>query len=313
MNIKKLKCIAVIFVLFLTACVPQMNGTEESGKINITATIFPQYDFARQIAGDKANVTMLLPAGSESHTYEPSPQDIIKIQSSDIFIYTGGESDNWIDEILNTINTDNMKIISLTEICETIEEESFDGTEHNHESEDEHEIDEHVWTSPVNALSIAEEISKVLCEIDAENADFYSDNLNAYSEALRELDNEFNDIVNTAERNTMIVADRFPFIYFAKEYGLEYYAAFPGCAEETEASIPAVSFLIDKVSEENIPVVFYVEFSDHKLADTIAEGTGAKTMMFHSCHNVTADEFKNGVTYTELMSKNAEALREALN
>lgn len=316
MIMKRFKYIALIFILLLTAaCTPQIYKTEKNGKINITATIFPQYDFARQIAGESANLTMLLPPGSESHTYEPSPQDIIKIQNSDLFIYTGGESDSWINDILSTINTDNMKIISLTEICETLEEEFTDGMQHEeeHEVSNVHEKDEHVWTSPLNALRISEKISDVLCEIDSNNADLYKSNFIDYSKKLLELDNEIRNIAENSVRKTIVVADRFPFRYFASEYGLEYFAAFPGCAEETEASIPTVSFLIDKVKEESIPVVFYLEFSNHKLADTIAGETGAKPLMLHSCHNVTPEELENGITYTELMRQNEEVLREALN
>lgn len=289
----------------------------DNDKINITATIFPQYDFARQIAGDKANVSMLLPPGGESHTYEPSPQDIMKIQNSDIFIYTGGESDSWIDEILKTINSDKIRIINLVQICDTLEEESVDGMQlddHAHEHDDEeHFIDEHVWTSPVNAVKICDEILNKLCQIDKENAKYYEDNHREYTKLLYELDNDFAQITSSAKNKTLVFGGRFPFRYFTERYGLDYYAAFPGCAEETEASISTITSLIDIVKEKNIPVILYPELSNHKLADTIAEETGTKAMMLHSCHNVTPDEFAGGVTYAELMRKNVEVIREALN
>ena len=316
---KKIFIAVIATIILTTGCGKTDYIPKKNDELNITATIFPQYDFARQLAGDKANVTMLLPPGSECHTYEPSPQDIIKIQNSDLFIYTGGESDNWIDEILKTLDTSNMKILRLMEICETVDEESVEGMqsdEHNHENENEnsnHELDEHVWTSPYNAVKICDAISDALCELDAENAQYYNKNHTEYTALLFDLDDSFREILSSSKRNTLVFGDRFPFRYFTERYGIEYYAAFPGCAEETEASISTVTFLIDKIKQEQIPVVLYPELSNHRLADTIAEETGAKALMLHSCHNVTQEDFNNGITYIELMKNNVEVLREALN
>ena len=316
---KKIFIAVIATIILTTGCGKTDYIPKKNDELNITATIFPQYDFARQLAGDKANVTMLLPPGSECHTYEPTPQDIIKIQNSDLFIYTGGESDNWIDEILKTLDTSNMKILRLMEICEMVNEESVEGMqsdEHNHENENEnsnHELDEHVWTSPYNAVKICDAISDALCELDAENAQYYNKNHTEYTALLFDLDDSFREILSSSKRNTLVFGDRFPFRYFTERYGIEYYAAFPGCAEETEASISTVTFLIDKIKQEQIPVVLYPELSNHRLADTIAEETGAKALMLHSCHNVTQEDFNNGITYIELMKNNVEVLREALN
>lgn len=316
---KKIFIAVIATIILTTGCGKTDYIPKKNDELNITATIFPQYDFARQLAGDKANVTMLLPPGSECHTYEPTPQDIIKIQNSDLFIYTGGESDNWIDEILKTLDTSNMKILRLMEICETVDEESVEGMqsdEHNHENENEnsnHELDEHVWTSPYNAVKICDAISDALCELDAQNAQYYNKNHTEYTALLFDLDDSFREILSSSKRNTLVFGDRFPFRYFTERYGIEYYAAFPGCAEETEASISTVTFLIDKIKQEQIPVVLYPELSNHRLADTIAEETGAKALMLHSCHNVTQEYFNNGITYIELMKNNVEVLREALN
>lgn len=308
--------------------------SDEPGKLSIVTTIFPQYDFARQIAGDNADITMLLKPGMESHTYEPTPQDIIDIENADIFICVGGESEEWVNDILNSLDTKDMEIINMMNIVDVVEEEIVDGMEtHEEEEEDEYdeeddteqlynetsdsaqekEYDEHVWTSIDNAQVISQAIADALCEKDEENAAYYTSNCEMYLSELSGLKKEFNRIVKNAERDTIVFGDRFPLRYFADEFGLEYYAAFPGCAEQSEPSAGTVAFLIEKVREEDIPVVFYLELSNGKIADTIAESTDAETLQFNSCHNVTMDQFLDGVTYVDLMNENAEALAKALN
>lgn len=310
---KKIFALLAAFVLFTSGCSSVLKQ-EDNGKINVVCVNFPQYDFAGNIADGSANVTMLLPPGSESHTFEPSPQDIIKIQNADLFIYTGGESDNWVKEILKSVKNEKAETIRLLDVCDNLGEEYTEGMERNgHEHENEHETDEHIWTSPVNAMKICKEIADKLAIIDGDNAEKYSQNYNDYSEKLTKLDSKFREIVSGAKRKTVVFGDRFPFRYFVEEYGLDYYAAFPGCAEETEASISTVTFLVDKVREEKIPVVFYTEFSDHRLADTIAAESGAKSMSFNSCHNVTKEQFDSGIGYVDLMEENTKALEEALN
>lgn len=302
----------------------KVDSADTNGeKISVVTSIFPQYDFVRQIAGENVELTMLLLPGAESHSFEPTPQDIIKIQNCDMFVYVGGESDDWIDGILDSVDTSNMKTLALMDMVETVEEEIVEGMqdedEHGHSDDadtEEHdhdaEYDEHVWTSPKNAKTIVSALTDALCELDEGNAATYRDNAAAYLEDLDELDSEFRQVVSDASRKTIVFGDRFPLRYFVDTYGLQYFAAFPGCSSESEASAATVAFLIDKVNDENIPVVFHVELSNEKMADTICEATGANKRLFHICHNITKDEFENGVSYLELMRNNVDALKEAL-
>lgn len=317
MKIKRILCIMVA-VLITAVCFCSCAGTDEKnkkgGKISVVTTIFPPYDFARQVAGDKAELTMLLKPGTESHNYDPTPQDIIKIQDADLFIYVGGESDKWVEDMLASASKKPKKIIVMMDCVNKLEEEIVEGMQAEEEEHgDEVEYDEHVWTSPKNAIKISKTICEAMKELDSANEAFYEKNTNEYSKQLSSLSYDFQNVVDNGRRNTMIFGDRFPFKYFADEYGLKYYAAFPGCSSETEPSAATVAFLIDKVKEENIPVVFTIEFSSGKIADTICESTGAKKLMMHSCHNITQEQLDSGVTYIELMRNNVTALKEALS
>jgi zinc transport system substrate-binding protein len=283
-----------------------------NGKINITVTNFPPYDFVRQIAGDRVNLTMLLPPAAESHSFEPSPKDIITIQNSDIFIYAGGESDSWVDRILESVNTDKMIILAMIETVDAVEEEIVEGMEEEDEEEEETAYDEHVWTSPRNAILIVNAITELLCETDNADAAFFRQNAQSYVNQLYELDNQFQSVVNGAKRKVIVFADRFPFRYFADAYGLSYFAAFPGCSTETEPSAATVAFLINKIRAENIPVVFHIELSNERMADTISGETGAKKLLLHACHNITKRDFEAGLGYLDFMRRNVENLREAL-
>jgi zinc transport system substrate-binding protein len=501
--------IAVLLVMTVFAgCSTTVPGDTQSDgasvksyveKPKIVTTIFPQYDFVREIAGDNVELTMLLPPGAESHSFEPSPQDIITIQNCDVFIYVGGDSDTWITDILASMDTSKMKILSLMDMVEVKEEEIVEGMEHEHDDheheefdpadvqdrplsdfagdwkdcgpyledgtvdeffehaseemdmtpeevkamyiemmrtdyptlvvdadgisiggaaasatykgyeivegehgasawykyetdgangvpqywlfndhgytagaadeeiphihaiysnesfeallaienwaamyfgasvtsdeileamlghnhsdeeegehdhEHEHEMDEHVWTSPRNAKLIVEHISDALCGTDPTNAVTYKQNADAYMAQLDELDSQFQAVVENAARKTIVFGDRFPFRYFADAYGLEYYAAFSGCSTETEASAGTIAFLIDKVKAEGVPAVFHIELSNEKIADTICEDTGAIKLLMHSCHNVTKADMDAGESYLSLMTRNIEALREALS
>ncbi len=316
---KKLTAVLLILMLAFSfsACTPAPSGgssREGAEKLRIVTTIFPQYDFARQVTGDKAELTMLLHPGAESHSYEPSPKDIIKIQQSNIFIYVGGESDKWVDEVLSSLDTGNMRIIKLMDCVDALKEEHVEGMDAEHEDEaDGYEYDEHVWTSPKNAIKITKKISEAACEADKQNASYYKENTQSYLDKLKALDSSFTLAVKEAKRQVMVFGDRFPFRYFADAYGLDYYAAFPGCSSETEPSAATLKFLIDKVRDEKIPYVFTIEMSDQKVADTICEAAGAKKLLFHSCHNVTKEEFESGVTYVSLMQENYKNLLAALN
>jgi zinc transport system substrate-binding protein len=296
----------------------------------VVTTIFPPYDFVRAIGGDKAAITMLLPPGAESHSFEPTPQDIIKVQNCDVFIYVGGESDAWVETILESIDTSRMEIITLMDCVEVVEEVIVEGMQdeeeghdheeegHDHEEEghdheeEEAEYDEHVWTSPRNAKLIVRKIADVLKQRDAANAAEYERNTASYLAKLTELDAAFQAALNGAKRKTIVFGDRFPFRYFADAYGLDYFAAFPGCSTETEASAATIAFLINKVRAEGIPVVFHIELSNEKIADTICEETGARKLLLHAVHNVSKRDFDRGATYYDLMSANVQNLREAL-
>lgn len=316
-----MKKVLAVFVAALMVCTLlcacSSGGKEkndESKKLSIVTTIFPPYDFARQISSGKADITMLLPPGTESHNFDPTPQDMIKIQNADLFIYVGGESDKWVEDLLGSSSGKPRKMIALMDCVDKLEEEIVEGMEAEKEHDsDEVEYDEHVWTSPKNAVKISKRICSELKELDPANADLYEKSTNDYSKKLSALDEQFRKTVEAGKRNVMVFGDRFPFKYFADAYGLRYFAAFPGCSGETEPSAATVAFLIDKVKEESIPVVFVIEFSGGKIADTICESTGAKKLLMHSCHNVTNEQFEGGVTYLELMQQNVINLEEALS
>lgn len=294
------------------------STADAADKLSIVTTIFPQYDFTRQIVGDHAEVTMLLKPGAESHSFDPTPQDIKKIQNADLFIYTGGENDVWVDGILSSMGESQPETLKLLDCVPTVTEELVEGMEQAHEedeahAEEEEEVDEHVWTSPQNAMRIVDKIAAVLSEKDAANAADYQANSAAYVEKLRGLDESFRDVATSGARKTVLFGDRFPFRYLADAYGLKYYAAFSGCSTESEADAATVAFLVDEVKKDQLPVVFTIEFSNGRIADSIADATGAKKLILHSCHNVSAEDMAGGATYLSLMEQNVENLREALN
>lgn len=311
-------------VLPLAGCKgsPAPSAAPSDGRLNIVTTIFPPYDFARALTGGKADIAMLLPPGAESHTYEPAPQDIIAIQNCDLFVYVGGESDVWIDDILGTMGDKAPATLKLIDCVAAVEETLVEGMqgEDGHDGADSHgaqedhasaEYDEHVWTAPANAIKIVQAMRDAVSALDADHAADYARNADAYVQQLTALDHDFAEMIRNAARHTIIVGDRFPFRYLADAYGLDYYAAFPGCSSETEASAATVAFLTDKLKAEEIPAVMYIEFSNHKIADSIAESAGVKTLLLHSCHNVTRQELPSA-SYLSLMRQNLETLRQAL-
>ncbi len=310
---KKTLSITILLAMLcalLSGCGAQSEPEGEG--ISVVATVFAPYDFARQLVGERGEVTLLLPPGSEAHSYEPSPKDIIEIQNCDLFIYVGGVSDAWVSDVLESVGGE-VRTVTLMDCVELLEEEHVEGMEVDEdEHEGEIEYDEHVWTSPRNAELICEKIAAALCEVDPEGAEEYGTALESYCAQLDELDAAFTEVVENGVRDTVVFGDRFPLLYFAKAYGLNYYAAWPGCADEAEPSVATVTFLIDKVKAEGIPVVFHIELSNEDMADTICNETGAKKMLFSACHNVTRAQFDAGVTYLELMWQNVDALREAL-
>ncbi len=302
---KRLTALLMLLCLLLCGCNTEV--LPQSDKLQIVCVSYPAYDFAREIAGDKAEITLLIKPGAEVHSYEPSPKDIVRIQQSDLFICNGGESEEWVESLLQ----EGINVICMIDCVEAVTEEEKEGMYIRGEEEEE-ELDEHVWTSPVNAAMISGEICRRLCDIDPENADYYTASCEGYTAQLMALDAEFRRAVENATHKTLVFADRFPMRYFTREYGLDYFAAFPGCSSETEPSAKTVAFLIDRVREEKLPAVLYMEFSNQKMADVICEDTGCKKLPFYSAHNITAEQLEEGVTYLDLMRINLESLKEAL-
>ena len=282
-------------------------------------TVFPQFDFAREIGKDRIDCEMLLPPGADSHSYTgDDPSDIYRIMNCDLFIYVGGETDSaWVDKIKNMIDEDGEKsprFLSLCEVCDVLTESSsgiIEGEEEEN-GEDEEEYDEHVWTSPKNAIKVSRAIADALCEIDPGNAAFYKDNCDEYIAKLTELDSSFTELAGAAKLRTLVFADRFPFRYLADEMGLKCYAAFNGCASQSEPSPTTVVKLCKIVEEQNLPYVFYIETSQSDVPELISSATGCETLLLHSCHTVTQGELHLGASYLSLMTQNLENLKKAL-
>lgn len=322
----------LLCALLLTGCAPAVTAGEDDGRLQIVATVFPAYDFARAAGGELADVTLLLPPGAESHSYEPTPTDILAVQDCDLFIYLGGESDAWVDTILSAVETRG-EIMRMVDCVDLLEEETVEGMQvqpghdHDHGGHEDHDhadeshdhddhglgavtgMDEHVWTAPRNAAAITRAVGEKLAELDTANAGRYRTNAEAYAAQIDELDSRFAAFFDSQPSRTIVFGDRFPLRYFAEEYGLDYYAAFPGCGTQTEPSAATIAFLTEKVREEHIPTVWYIEFSNHLVADSIAEAAGSQTAMFHTCHNVSREEMEGGAAYLSLMEGNLETLR----
>ncbi len=323
-SVKKI-LLCICCILLLAGCVPAAEPPEpEDGRLRIVATVFPAYDFARAAVGEEADVTLLLPPGVESHSYEPTPADILAVQQCDLFIYLGGESDSWVETILTAAEPEGA-VLRMVDCVDLLEERHAEGMQlqpgHDHEHEhgeaaEEHGLgavtgmDEHVWTSPANAAEITLAVGEQLAALDNAKAEIYRTNAKSYAEKLEELDRRFAAFFDAQPSRTIVFGDRFPLLYFADRYRLDYYAAFPGCGTQTEPSAATVAFLTEKVKTEEIPTIWYIEFSNHLVADCIAEATETQTAMFHTCHNVTRAEMDSGVTYCSLMEKNLEALKQ---
>lgn len=312
---------ALLIAAVFAGCAQNKGASQtgsDDGKISVVTTIFPPYDFARAIADGKANVTMLIDPGAEVHTFDPTPEDIIRMQDCDVFIYTGGENDAWVHTVLDSMDTGGKQIVRLMDTVTPVEEELVEGMQAGEEAEgeeaDEHgEFDEHIWTSPKNAMLMVDAIADAMGKADTANADAYKQNAADYNAQITEVDGRIQDIVDSAPRKLILVADRFPFRYLTDEFGLEYSAAFSGCTAESDVSVGTLTYLINKVKENNIKYVYYIEFSNQKVAKVVAEQTGADTLLLHSCHNVTKDDFDAGVTYVSLMKQNADNLEKGLN
>ena len=315
---------AVLMAGSLSACGAGKSGNEsEKDKLKIVTTIFPEYDWVMNILGENktgAEVTMLLDKGVDMHSYQISVQDIMKISSCDMFIYVGGESDEWVEDALKEAKNKDMIVIDLLEELgdKVKEEEVKEGMqeEDEHDHEEETEYDEHVWLSVKNAGFLTQRISEKLQKMDEKNAEKYKANTKAYVEKLEALDSKYSEAVSGAKTKTLLFGDRFPFRYLTDDYGLDYYAAFVGCSAETEASFETITFLAGKTDELSLPVVMTIEGTDHRIAETIINNTekkDQKILTMDSMQSVTSKDVKGGVTYLSVMEKNLEVLKEALN
>lgn len=300
----------------------ESSSSESDNKLKIVATIFPEYDWTREILGDRledVDLTLLLDNGTDLHSFQPAVKDIMKVSSCDLLIYVGGESDQWIEDALKSAANPDMKTINLMETLKDFikEEETVEGMQEKHHSheEDEKEYDEHVWTSLRNASVAAEVIADTLAELDPENSDIYKENLRSYQGELSSLDNEYQKTVDQSTHKTLLFADRFPFRYLVDDYGISYYAAFSGCSAESEASFKTITFLAEKVDELGLKEVFTIEKSDDRIAETVIENTrdkDQKVAVLNSMQSITSEEIADGTTYLSIMEDNLKVLKTAL-
>lgn len=330
------KIITLMLVAVLAVCALSGCGTSKSGedtkdkKIKIVTTIFPEYDWVMQILGDKADkadVTMLLDKGVDLHSYQPSTADIAKISEADVFIYVGGESDEWVEDVLKEAKNKKLKVINLMDVMgdKAKEEEVKEGMQEEEEEhaeeakdgkeEEEVEYDEHVWLSLKNAKIFTKKIADVLSEVDKDDAKTYQANYESYAKKLDDLDKKYADVVASAKNKTLVFGDRFPFRYLVNDYGLDYYAAFVGCSAESEASFETVTFLAKKIDELGLGNVLTIEGKNHKIANTVVDNTknkDQKVLTMDSMQSTTSKDVKDGATYLGIMEKNLEVLKEAL-
>ena len=280
-------------------------------KLKIVATNFPAYDFARAVTKGEADVTMLVKPGAETHSYENKEESSV-FKMMDAVNLMEEETVEGMQEEEEHDQDHEGESGEHKEEAADHEDKASEAKSDSHE-EEEVEMDEHVWTSPVNAIQIVKKLDEKISSLDSSKKDVFEKNTEAYVKELEELDKSFREVVDSGKRKEIIVADRFPFAYFCKEYGLSYFAAFPGCSTDTQPAAQTIAFLQDKVKEDGIPVVFHIEMSNEDMVNAICKDTGAKKMLLNAVHNVTDEDFKAGKTYVDLMKPNVEALKEALN
>ena len=303
---KKIISIFLLFVVTFAFC--SCGEVERStGKISVVTTIFPYYDFARSVSKGTCDVDMLLKPGSDVHSFEPTPSDILKIRNADLFIYNGGESDEWVDSILESLgDTDKPVVMKMTDYVKPLTEMDAD-----HHAEDEE--DEHIWTSLDNAKTLVSKISDEVSKLDSKNKSIYYRNGLDYIEKINKVQSEIENTVNSSKSKKIVVGDRFPLLYFATEFSLDWECAFPGCSTETEPSLDRLSKLTDTIEKDKIKTILKLEMSENKVADTLADETNTKIRTFYSAESVSKEEFANNITYVDLMERNNNALKEALS
>ena len=316
-------CVMALAVSMLTGC--GTGVSKDNGKISIVTTIFPEYDWVREITKGNENVeiTMLLDKGVDLHSFQPTADDIVKVSSCDMFIYVGGESDEWVEDALKGATNKDMVVINLLDVLgDSVKEEELvegmEGEEEEEESEEEEgpEYDEHVWLSLKNAEVLCQYISDELCKIDPDNKETYETNVKAYIAQLDTLDKEYEAAVSNASVKTVLFGDRFPFRYLVDDYGLDYYAAFVGCSAESEASFETIKFLADKTDELGLNAILQIESADGKIAQTIKDTTKTKSqqiLTMDSMQSVTAKDVSAGATYLGIMQENLSVLSQAIN
>lgn len=311
-NVKRWRSWAVlafavgIFLVLGSGC-NRKHTLSSEGKLQIIATLFPQYDFAREIGGDLVEVSLLLPPGMESHSYDPTLADMRKISRADLLLYTGPQMEVWVGELIGGLEEAPVTIVDLSQGIALLHEEHHHGEEGHH-----HEGDPHIWTSPVLARKMVDHIVEALCQADPLHEEVYRQNGAAYCAKLEALDGKFRSLVAEAPCREIYFGGRFALIYFAEEYGLSYHAAFDSCSSETEPSFSVMASMIQAIHEEEIPVIYYEELSEPRIARAISEDTGAEPLLLHSCHNLSKAEWDQGCTYLSLMEQNLEHLRKGL-
>ena len=321
-SLKRKFYITLLICALIISCFSGCSSSDNKlGKnedtIHIVTTIFPEYDWVNNILGDnpaKADVTLLLDNGVDLHSYQPTAEDIIKISTCDLFIYVGGESDKWVDDVLKEAKNKDMIVVNLLDTLgdSVKEEELVEGMEGEEEEEGEDEdeeegpeYDEHVWLSLKNFSILVNSIDEAIEKLDKDNASTYQQNAKAYTDKLNKLDNEYKEVVDNASIKTLLFGDRFPFRYLTEDYNLDYYAAFIGCSAETEASFDTITFLAQKVDELSLKNVITIEGTNHKIAETIIQNTKDKNQQI-------LKDYENGTNYLSTMEKNLEVLKEAL-
>lgn len=326
-----LSVVIILSAFSLAACNDAGKPSpSEDGVLRIVCAGFVATDLCREVTGvvddgSMREIILLGKAGMDMHSYEPTAADIISVSSADVFVYVGGESDGWVEGVLRSAGNRELITVSMTEVSSLISEELPEGAEHDDSCDLDHEhdhdrgtaeetaADEHVWLSLSNASRIVDAICDAVCRADAERADVYRQNADGYKAKLSSLSKDFAEMVSASKRNTVLVADRFPFIYMTRELGLEYFAAFPGCSTETDASFATQTFLIEKTKELGLPYIFIIDGSDGAVAEKISRETGAKILRLYSMQTVSDAELENGATYLDYMGKNFNSLKEALN
>ena len=325
MKLKKVILVIVLIAIILVGIIAgvvfgkknKTGNNNNTGKIKVTASNFASYDFLRAIIGDNDNVelTFLLGPGKDAHSYDPTAQDLITIQNSDLFIYIGGEMEKWADRVLPTLDTGNTKVICVADDIKTIDEQEIDGAEpEEEEDEEEGAFDEHIWTSPDNAITMVNTLEKSMEEIDSSNSSKYKQNAENYIAKIKNVDKQIQEIVDNKKRDRLVFGDKMPMQYFINYYKLQVSAAFSGCSTETEPSSKTIAYLVNKAKEEKTPVILYIELNNGKVANTIANevGNGCRAMQIQTLHNVSKTDFDNGETWVSLMERNLDVLKAAL-